>query len=112
MSVRLYDVAHARTGDKGNLNTIALIPYDPAWYPALCAAATPERVADYLRERITGPVTVHRLDRLPALVLVCARACEDTVTTSLYLDTHGKTLGSVLLGMPLEPGPAPRPEPG
>ncbi|RKS09553.1 hypothetical protein DFP74_5292 [Nocardiopsis sp. Huas11] len=112
MSVRLYDVAHARTGDKGNLNTIALIPYDPAWYPVLCETVTPERVGEYLRERVTGPVTVHRLDRLPALLLVCARACEDTVTTSLYLDTHGKSLGSVLLGLPLEPGAAPWPERG
>lgn len=112
MSVRLYDVAHARTGDKGNLNTIALIPYDPAWYPVLRETATPERVADFLGERVTGPVTVHRLDRLPALLLVCARAWEDTVTTSLYLDTHGKSLGSVLLGLPLVAGETPWPARG
>ncbi|MCK9870529.1 AtuA-related protein [Nocardiopsis dassonvillei] len=108
MSTVLRDVAHARAGDKGNLNTIAVIAYEPEWYPVLCAELTPDRVARALGGRVRGPVTVHRMDNVCALVLVCPRAGEDTVTTSLYLDAHGKSLASVLLGMELEGAPGAR----
>ncbi|MUL42593.1 hypothetical protein FZ103_15670 [Streptomonospora sp. PA3] len=102
MSVRLYDIAHARAGDKGNLITIAVIPYDPDRYPRLCSVLTAQRVADHLAERVAGDVVRHRLDNLPALIFVCPRAADDTVTTSLFLDSHGKSLGSALLELELE----------
>ncbi|GAB3454098.1 hypothetical protein GCM10027570_33810 [Streptomonospora sediminis] len=102
MRVRLYDIAHARAGDKGNLNTISLIPYDPGWYPLLCSAVTPRRVAEHLAERVAGEVVRHRLDNLPALIFVCPRAGDDTVTTSLFLDAHGKSLGPALLELEVE----------
>lgn len=102
MTIRLYDLAHARAGDKGNLITVAVIPYDPARYPLLCSALTPERVAEHLAERIAGDVVRHRLDNLPALIFVCPRAADDTVTTSLFLDAHGKSLSSALLELEFE----------
>ncbi|MBE2997726.1 hypothetical protein IDM40_03240 [Nocardiopsis sp. HNM0947] len=105
MNVRLRDIAHARAGDKGNLNTVSVIAREPRWYPVLCEALTTERVRGALADRMRGPLTVHRLDAVHTLVLVFARAPEDTVTTSLHLDTHGKTLATVLLGaeVPLLP---------
>lgn len=98
MNVRLHEIAHARAGDKGNLNTVSVIAREPRWYPVLCEVLTPERVRGVLADRMRGPLTVHRLDAVHALVLVFARSSEDTVTTSLHLDTHGKTLASLLLG--------------
>lgn len=98
MSIRLREIAHARAGDKGNLNTIAVIARQPRWYPVLCEGLTPERVRTALADRVRGPVSVHRLDTVHALVIVCTRSSEDTVTTSTHLDAHGKTLASVLLG--------------
>jgi hypothetical protein len=94
----LREIAHARAGDKGNLNTIAVIAYEEHWYPALRAGLTAELVREVLADRVRGPVEVHRADHLHALIVVCARASDDTVTTSSYLDTHGKTLAAVLLG--------------
>lgn len=112
MGIQLYDVAHARAGDKGNLNTISLIPYDPGWYPALCAAVTPQRVAAHLAGRIRGEVVRHRMDNVPALIFVAARAGDDLVTTSLWLDTHGKSLSSALLELTIEvPEPSRGPAP-
>lgn len=55
-----------------------------------------------------GPVTVRRMDGVCAPALVCPRAGEDTVTASLYLDAHGKSLASALLGMGLEEAPGAR----
>lgn len=98
MNVRLHEIAHARAGDKGNLNTVSVIAREPRWYPVLREGVTEERVRAVLAERMRGPLTVHRLDSVHALVLVFARSSEDTVTTSLHVDTHGKTLASLLLG--------------
>ena len=99
MNVRLHEIAHARAGDKGNLNTISVIAREPRWYPVLCEELTQERVRAVLAERMRGPLTVHRMDSVHALVLVFARSSKDTVTTSLHVDTHGKTLASLLLGV-------------
>ncbi|GHD36859.1 AtuA-related protein [Nocardiopsis kunsanensis] len=105
MNVLLHEIAHARAGDKGNLNTLSVIAHEPRWYPVLCEALPPERVRRVLADRMRGPLTVHRLDTVHALILVFARSSQDTVTTSLHLDTHGKTLASLLLGavIPLPP---------
>ena len=102
MPVPLHDIAHARAGDKGNLNTIALIPYDPAWYPALRDHVTAARVRAALAPRITGEVTRHELPNLPALLFLCPRAPTDTVTTAPHLDTHGKSLSSTLLALTID----------
>lgn len=102
MPVRLHDIAHARAGDKGNLNTIAVLPYDPTWYPLLREHLTESRVRAALGPRITGEVTRHELPNLPALLFLCPRAATDTVTTSPHLDTHGKSLSSILLSLTLD----------
>ncbi|MDA2803177.1 AtuA-related protein [Nocardiopsis suaedae] len=103
--VRLYEVAHSRAGDKGNVTTLSLIPYDPGLYPVLCEVVTPEEVGRHLGERVVGEVVRHRMDGVGALLFVCPRAPGDTVTESLRLDAHGKSMSSALLEMeiPLEP---------
>jgi hypothetical protein len=105
----LYDVAHSRAGDKGTLNTVSLIPYEEAWYPALRGAVTAERVGTHLADRITMPVTRYALDGLATLLFVCQRLPGDSVTTSLHLDGHGKSLSSALLELVVESDAPPMP---
>ncbi|WP_433170226.1 AtuA-related protein [Actinoallomurus sp. CA-150999] len=97
MKVRLAEVAHSRAGDKGTLVTLSLIPYDPRHYPDLCRLVTAEVVRDHLAGRVHGHVLRHEMPNLPALLFVCRRDPDDTVTASLYLDTHAKSLSSALL---------------
>jgi hypothetical protein len=97
MRVRLHDVAHARAGDKGTLNMLTLTPYDLECFPALARAVTAEVVAAHLAERFPGEVTRYELPNLRTLIFVCRRAAGDSVTTSLRLDAHGKSLSSALL---------------
>ena len=56
MKVTLYDIAHARTGDKGTLNTVSLIPYDEQWYPVLRQVVT-----DRLENEFRSPVHLEPL---------------------------------------------------
>jgi hypothetical protein len=102
MKVTLYDIAHARTGDKGTLNTVSLIPYDEWWYPVLRQVVTARLVAEHLQERYPGGVVRYELENLSTLIFVCQRLPGDSVTTSLYLDAHAKSLSSALLELEIE----------
>jgi hypothetical protein len=102
MNVTLYDIAHARTGDKGTLNTVSLIPYDERWYPVLQEVVTAQLVAEHLQERYPGGVVRYEMENLSTLIFVCQRLPGDTVTTSLYLDAHAKSLSSALLELEIE----------
>lgn len=102
--MRLHDIAHGRTGDKGDVSNISLIARDPADWDRLRAAATPGRVAALLGFS-EAAVTRYELPRLQALNFVIRGALAGGVTRSLALDAHGKCLASVLLEMELEMGP-------
>lgn len=95
----LRDVAHARTGDKGDSSIISLIAYDARDYPLLARHATAARVKAHFGALARGRVTRHELPALGALTFVLERALSGGVTRSLALDAHGKSLGSALLSL-------------
>ena len=102
MTVKLYDLAHSRAGDKGNTLTLSLIPYNADDYPLLRDRVTAEAVRYHLRDIVAGDVTRYELPNLPALQFVCQQALTGGVTTSLTMDTHGKSLSFALLEMEIE----------
>jgi len=95
----LRDVAHARTGDKGNHVNISLIAFDARHYRHLEAHVTAERVKDHFAGIAHGPVTRYTLPELGALNFMIHDALAGGVTRSLALDAHGKSLSSLLLEM-------------
>lgn len=102
MKVRLQHVAHARSGDKGNTANIAVIAYEPAFYPLLVAQLSAERVKDFYRGAITGAVERFPVDGLGAINFVCHGALGGGVSRSLCLDNYGKALSAALLGFEIE----------
>ena len=98
----LREIAHSRTGDKGNLVTISLIAYRPEDFDLLVREVTPERVAQYFSEIVDGPVTRYLLPHLSAMNFVLPRSARLAVTRSLALDVHGKCLGSALLALEID----------
>ncbi|WP_412509205.1 hypothetical protein [Roseovarius sp. SYSU LYC5161] len=94
--MKLRDIAHARTGDKGDTTNIAVIAYLPEDWPRLDAALTEERVAEHLGAA-PGSVTRYALPQLHALNFVIQQALAGGVTRSLALDAHGKCRGATLL---------------
>ena len=95
----LHDLAHARTGDKGNLVTISLIAYRAKDFARLKERVTAERVASHFGVMVEGTVERFELPQLGALNFVLRRPETQSVTRSLALDAHGKCLGSALLTM-------------
>jgi hypothetical protein len=99
MKQKLYDIAHSRAGDKGNTLTLSLIPYKEEDYELLCREATAEKVKEHLKEIVHGEIVRYELHKIAALQFVCQHALSGGVTTSLVMDTHGKTLSYALLEM-------------
>ncbi len=98
---RLHQLAHARTGDKGNRSTLTVIAYDPQDYPRLQAQLTPERVRAHCAGIVQGRVERYELPQLGALQFVLHEALAGGVTRSLALDAHGKCLSSHILSLEL-----------
>lgn len=102
MNVRLLDIAHARSGDKGDTANVGIIALDPAWYPLLERYVTRERVAAHFRDVITGPVERYELPNLKALNFLLHGALDGGGTLSLKTDAQGKVFSTALLRMVLE----------
>jgi hypothetical protein len=98
----LRDIAHTRTGDKGNRSTLSVTAYRPEDYPRLVAALTPERVKAHLGDTVQGSVTRYELPNVHALNFVLSQALGGGVTRSLALDAHGKCLASALLHLTID----------
>ena|SRR4051812_1316552 len=102
MITKLYDIAHSRAGDKGNTLILSLIPYDGKNYELLRRIVTAEKVKEHFKGVINGDVIRYELPNIAALQFVCDQALSGGVTTSLVMDTHGKTLSYALLEMEIE----------
>jgi hypothetical protein len=98
----LRDLAHTRTGDKGNRSTISVIAYDIGDFPRIEKALTAERVRHHYRDIVHGEVERFVLPQLGALNFVLHDALGGGVTRSLALDAHGKCLSSALLGLAID----------
>jgi len=104
MTVRVYDIAHARSGDKGNTSNVAVIAYDEAGWRLLREQLTPGRVMQAYAHLAQGPVRRYELPKLRALNFVIENALAGGVTRSLRQDAHGKSLSAVMLTIELEDG--------
>ena len=100
----LRDIAHARTGDKGETCNISLVAFDARDYPRLAAHATADRVKALFAGIVRGEVTRYELPHLSALNFVMTEALGGGVTRSLALDAHGKSLSSLLLTLEIPDG--------
>jgi hypothetical protein len=97
--MKLFDVAHSRAGDKGNTLMLSLIPFNESDYEMLLDKVTVEKVKSHLQEIAHGDIIRYELPNISSLLFVCHEALSGGVTTSLALDTHGKSLSYALLEM-------------
>ena len=103
--MKLREIAHSRTGDKGNISNISVIAYDAKHYPLLLEQVTAARVKAHFAGVVQGEVVRYELPNLSALNFVMDQALGGGVTRSLALDAHGKSLSSALLDFDIVPAP-------
>ena len=95
--IKLREIAHSRTGDKGNISNVSLIVYRIEDYPKIVRHVTADKVKDWFKEIVQGTVERYELPQLGALNFVMDRALGGGVVRSLAVDKHGKSLSSALL---------------
>lgn len=97
----LREIAHARTGDKGNRSTLTVITYERRDYARLQEQLSAERVRAHYAGLVQGHVERFELPLLGALQFVLHGALAGGVTRSLAQDAHGKCLSSHILNIEL-----------
>lgn len=102
MRVPLVELAHARSGDKGDTANVGVIARRPEFYPVLARELTVERVAAHFAGMLTGGVERFELPNLGALNFLLHGALGGGGTVSLKTDAQGKTLSTALLRMEVE----------
>jgi hypothetical protein len=107
-TVRLGDLAHARSGDKGNRANIGVVAFDAECYAWLQAHLTESVVAEYLRPIGIGRVKRYELPKILAFNFVIDEALAGGASRSLRLDSQGKALGVALLELKFLAHDAPR----
>ena len=102
MKVPLSQLAHTRSGDKGDTCNIGVIALREEDYPLLAREVTAERVKRHFGEMVKGKVERFELPNLGALNFLLHEALDGGGTLSLRIDAQGKNMGSALLGMEIE----------
>jgi hypothetical protein len=100
--VPLIEIAHGRSGDKGDISNIGLIARRAEYLPWILEQVTPAAVQNYLAHLVKGPVTRYFLPGTNAVNLVCERALDGGGMASMRYDALGKGMAQILLSMPVK----------
>lgn len=101
---RVWDLAHGRSGDKGDRSNVGIIARSPEAFEVLRRELTAERVADHFGELVTGGVARYEMPNIHALNFVLDGGLGGGGTMSLRSDALGKVMYAWLLRMEIEVG--------
>jgi len=102
MKVKLLELAHARSGDKGDTANIGLIALKPEYYEILKREVTAERVREFFSDMVHGEVERFEMPNIGALNFLLHNALGGGGTLTLKHDAQGKTLSTAILRMEIE----------
>jgi hypothetical protein len=102
MKIRLIDIAHARSGDKGDTGNVGVIARKKEYYPLLAKYLTAQRVKKHFDGIALGAVERFEMPNLWAINFLLHESLGGGGTKSLKNDAQGKTLSSAMLRMELD----------
>jgi len=102
MKIKLIDIAHGRSGDKGDAANVGIIAYDDKGFEIITKYLTAEQVKKHFTGICFGAVERYELPNLKALNFILHNTLGGGGTVSLKLDAQGKTLAAALLRMEIE----------
>lgn len=102
MKVQLRELAHARSGDKGDTANIGLIALKPEYYPILEKKVTAEKVKQHFEGMVKGEVERFELPNIGALNFLLHNALGGGGTMTLKHDAQGKVFSTALLRMEID----------
>lgn len=102
MKIKLKDIAHARSGDKGDAGNVGVIAYSDKEYEIIKKHLTVERVKEHFKGICFGDVERYELPNLRALNFLLHNTLGGGGTVSLKYDAQGKILASAMLRIEIE----------
>ncbi|HRP94596.1 MAG TPA: hypothetical protein PLH53_17000 [Ignavibacteriaceae bacterium] len=102
MKIKLLDIAHGRSGDKGDAANVGIIAYDDKGYALIKKHLTVDKVKKHYEGICLGKVERFELPNLRALNFLLHNTLGGGGTVSLKHDAQGKTLAAALLRMEIE----------
>ncbi|MGH7445596.1 MAG: AtuA-related protein [Longimicrobiales bacterium] len=100
--VLLYDLAHGRSGDKGDTVNVGVIARRSEYWDVIRATLTKERVAEHFAGMFDGRIERFELPNLQALNFLLHGALDGGGTVSLMTDAQGKTFSTAMLRMMID----------
>ena len=97
--IYLLDIAHGRSGDKGDTSNVCVFARKPEYYDLILREVTPERLKTYFKDMVKGDITRYEVESLSGINLVMHHALGGGATMSLRLDSLGKSMGSAVMRM-------------
>jgi hypothetical protein len=97
--IHLIDIAHGRSGDKGDTSNVCVFARKPEYYSIIEREVTPEKVKEYFGDMVKGEVTRYAVPSLGGFNFVMNHALGGGATMSLRLDSLGKSMGSAFMRM-------------
>ena len=102
MKIKLLEIAHGRSGDKGDAANVGIIAYDDKGYEIIKKHLTTKRVKEHFKGICFGEVERYELPNIRALNFILNKTLGGGGTVSLKHDAQGKTLAAALLRMEIE----------
>ncbi|MEA2683689.1 MAG: hypothetical protein QOK05_2017 [Chloroflexota bacterium] len=102
MKVQLREIAFARSGDKGDVCSIGVVPYRESDIDTLRAQLTVECVRDLFGPLVKGEIRRYEFHGIRALNFVMDQAIGGGVSRSLNLDVHGKNYAMLMLSVGID----------
>ena len=100
--IQVKELAFARSGDKGDVSNIGLMPKSKNIYDFLLKTITPERVKEHFKGMIKGEVEIYPMANIESLEIILRRALGGGATCTLRFDQTGKSMGQALLRMEVD----------
>ena len=97
--IYLYDIAHGRSGDKGDTSNVCVFARKPEYYEIIKRELTPEKLKEYFGDMVKGDIIRYDVETLNGMNFVMHHALGGGATMSLRLDSLGKSMGSAVMRM-------------
>lgn len=97
--IYLYDIAHGRSGDKGDTSNVCVFARKPEYYEIIKREVTPENLKEYFGDMVKGDIIRYDVESLNGMNFVMHHALGGGATMSLRLDSLGKSMGSAVMRM-------------
>ena len=100
--IYLHEIAHGRSGDKGDTSNVCVFARKPEYYPVSEREVPPERLKAFFGDMVKGEIVRYDLPSLGGFNFVMRHALGGGATMSLRLDSLGKSMGSAIMRLKVQ----------